>query len=78
MAATTDELRSFTRFVPLAEAVLEHDRPVEASTILRRVITVFEQRQAEDPEQAAAVLPRAKQRLERAQKALETEKNAGQ
>ena len=61
------ELTTLARFLPLADALLEHGRPKEAGVILRRLVAVCEQRLDEDPQGVAQVLLKAKQRLQQAE-----------
>lgn len=71
------EVSSLTRFLPLADDLLEGGRSQAAGAILQHIITTCEQREDEEPKLASQMLLKAKKRLAQAQQALTTKKTAG-
>ncbi|MFC5455140.1 protein kinase domain-containing protein [Prosthecobacter fluviatilis] len=67
---TAGELALFSRFLPLADELLQNDRPQEAGAILRRIVAACEERQVDEPKSAEQVLLKAKQRLLQVEKGL--------
>lgn len=62
----TGEVSSLTRFLPLADELVECGRPQDARAILQHIITTCEQQKDEEPKLASEVLLKAKQRQQQA------------
>lgn len=73
----THELSALSRFLPLANALLECGRPEEAGIIARRLIVLCDQAQDEDSQVTAQVLIKAKNLQQQTEQALEAKKTAG-
>ncbi len=76
-AKITHELPALSRFLPLANSLLECGRPEEAGIIVRRLIVLCDQGQDEDSQVTAQVLIKAKNLQQQAEQAVEARKTAG-